>query len=111
MTDRKRAGLNLSDFQPRTDAPAPLPAETQAIATRAGFTTRHAPVQEAPTSLRAARQLTRVPIDIPQDVRDWLRAEAFRRGVTVRAVILEGLRLQGAPVHEMDLVDRRRRDG
>jgi hypothetical protein len=110
MTDRKRAGLNLSDFQPRTEAPAPLPAETQAIATRAGFTTRHAP-PEPPPALRSARQLTRVPIDIPQDVREWLREEAYRRGVTIRAVILEGLRLQGAPVQEMDLVDRRRREG
>lgn len=103
MTGRKRAGLDLSEFEPKASVGASKPALAAAIAREEGFVSR----SSAPAS-RRGRRLVRQPIDITEELRAWLKEQAHRRGVTVRAVILDALKDKGAPVDEEDLVDRRR---
>lgn len=103
MTSRKRAGLDLTPFEPKAPLGAPKPALAAAIAREEGFVSR----SSAPAS-RRERRMVRQPIDITEELRAWLKEEAHRRGVTIRAVILDALKDKGAPVDEGDLVDRRR---
>ncbi|MDR6293764.1 hypothetical protein E9232_006317 [Inquilinus ginsengisoli] len=103
MTSRKRAGLDLDQFEPRASVGAAKPGLAAAIAREEGFVSRSL----VPAS-RRQRRLVRQPIDITEELRAWLKEEAHRRDVTIRAVILDALKNKGAPVDEDDLVDRRR---
>jgi hypothetical protein len=103
MTSRKRAGLDLDQFEPKAPIGAAKPGLAAAIAREEGFVSR----MLAPASSRG-RRLVRQPIDITEELRAWLKEEAHQRGVTIRAVILDALKGKGAPVDEIDLVDRRR---
>lgn len=103
MTSRKRAGLDLGGFEPKAPERTTRPDVAAAIARDEGFVSR-----AKERTARRARKQVRLPIDVPEEVRAWLKDEAHRRDVTVRAVLLLGLKAMGAPVEDEDLVDRRR---
>lgn len=107
MTERKRAGLDLTGFVPRAGAPEPMPPDVTKIAVAAGFTTRHEPQHQA--APHQARLMKRINLDIPRELHAWLNEQAHVRGTAVRVVILEALLQIGAPIDEDDLRDRRTR--
>lgn len=98
---KERIGLDLDmpDFQPRSRAKEPIPAEVKEIAARSGFTARHAPAAPAPAatpapaafdarSLRRTNRSAKLNIATTEESRQRFWTLAQRVGSTVGEEVL-----------------------